>query len=175
MGGACSQVWLDGMSAPTVSIDGGNGRRRVRMSGTGGASRRAVLRGAGAAGAAGVLAACGDDTQSGPQPTSTSPSGPEGRNTPVRIPIAVVPVGGGHIDFAGGVIVTQPEPGEFRAFDANCTHMHCNITWVADGLIQCPCHGSTFRISDGSVVNGPATRSLDARPVTVNEDVVVVS
>jgi len=73
------------------------------------------------------------------------------------------------------VIVTQPEAGHFRAFEANCTHMRCFITWVADGLIQCPCHGSQFRISDGSVVKGPATRSLDTRAVTVSGDIVVVS
>ena len=94
---------------------------------------------------------------------------------PVRIPIASVPVGGGYIDFKRGVIVTQPEAGQFRGFDANCTHARCLITWVADGLILCPCHGSEFRISDGSVAKGPATRSLDTRTVTVDDDVVVVS
>jgi Rieske Fe-S protein len=31
---------------------------------------------------------------------------------------------------------------------------------VADGTIGCPCHGSKFSISDGSVVNGPATTPL---------------
>src|SRR5262245_51325902 len=136
----------------------------------GGASRRAVLLGAGAAGAAGVLAACGDGPVNSPQPTAgTTPV------DPVRIPIDFVPIGGGYIDFKRGVIVTQPEAGQFRGFDANCTHARCHITWVADGLIQCPCHGSEFRISDGSVARGPATRSLDARTVTVDGDVVVVS
>jgi Rieske Fe-S protein len=93
----------------------------------------------------------------------------------VGIPISSVPVGGGYIDFKHGVIVTQPEAGHFRGYEANCTHMRCFITWVADGLIQCPCHGSQFRISDGSVVRGPATRSLDTRAVTVSGDIVVVS
>jgi len=93
----------------------------------------------------------------------------------VSIPIANVPVGGGYIDFDGGVIVTQPEAGQFRAFDANCTHMHCLITWVADGLIQCPCHGSQFHVSDGSVARGPAARSLDTRAFVVNGDTIVVS
>jgi Rieske Fe-S protein len=45
---------------------------------------------------------------------------------------------------------------------------------VVDSMIQCPCHGSLFRISDGSVARGPATRSLDTRTVMVNGDNVVV-
>jgi Rieske Fe-S protein len=140
------------------------------MSGGGGASRRAMLVAAGAAGAVGVLAACGDGPGSSPQPAAATTPG-----DPVRIPIAFVPIGGGYIDFNRGVIVTQPEAGQFRGFDANCTHARCFITWVANGLIQCPCHGSEFRIADGSVARGPATRSLDTRTVTVDGDVVVVS
>jgi Rieske Fe-S protein len=89
--------------------------------------------------------------------------------------VASVPVGGAYIDFTGGVIVTQPEAGQFRAFDANCTHMRCFITWAGGGLMQCPCHGSQFRIADGSVAKGPATRSLDTRTATVNGDVIDVS
>jgi len=126
---------------------------------------------AGAAGAAGVLAACGDGPGASQQPATPVTT----LEDPVRIPIAFVPIGGGYIDFDRGVIVTQPEAGQFRGFDANCTHARCFITWVADGLIQCPCHGSEFRIADGSVAKGPATRSLDSYKVTVDGDVVVVS
>ena len=146
------------------------------MSGSRGASRRAVFLGAGAAGAATVLAACGDEPGTSRQPAPATTAGDaDGGSTPAEIPIAFVPVGGGYIDFERLVIVTQPEAGHFRAYDANCTHMRCIITWLADGLIQCPCHGSQFRISDGSVVRGPATRSLDTRAVTVSGDIVVVS
>jgi Rieske Fe-S protein len=145
-----------------------------------------VVLGVGAAGAAAVLAACGGEPGTSERPVEATTAGnANGGSSPpdlaaegtpgVGIPIASVPVGGGYIDFKRGVVVTQPEAGQFRAFDANCTHMRCFITWVADGLIQCPCHGSEFRISDGSVVRGPATRSLDTRAVTVNGDIVVVS
>jgi Rieske Fe-S protein len=136
----------------------------------GGASRRAVLLGAGAAGAVGALAACGDNPGNSQQPVAATTFG-----DPVRVPIAFVPIGGGYIDFNRGVIVTQPEAGQFRGFEANCTHARCFITWVADGLIQCPCHGSQFRIADGSVARGPATRSLGTRTVSVDGDAVVVS
>jgi Rieske Fe-S protein len=41
--------------------------------------------------------------------------------------------------------------------------------------INCNCHGSKFSITDGSVVNGPATKPLPARTVTVTGDSVSVS
>jgi Rieske Fe-S protein len=169
------------------ALTGGAAERKgLRMIGRRGPSRRAVFLGAGATGAAAVLAACsdGNGTSRQPAPTTTAKDAQGGSTPPdvtaestpgAGIPIAFVPVGGGYIDFNRGVVITQPEPAQFRAYDANCTHMRCFITWVADGLIQCPCHGSEFRISDGSVVRGPATQSLHTRAVTVTGDTVVVS
>lgn len=152
------------------------------MSASGGASRRAVLMGASAVGAASVLVGCGTDETAGHGQTQpeTSPGGGDGdtpRATPppVTIPVAHVPVGGAHIDFDRRVIVTQPEAGEFQAFDATCTHEHCMVTWAEGGLIICPCHGSEFRIADGSVARGPATRALDRRTATVDGDVVMIT
>lgn len=158
------------------------------MSVNGGASRRAVLLGAGAVGAAGVLAACagGGEPSGSPQPpaattsggggtTMPAPSGTSGTPAPEGIAVADVPVGGGHIDPARRVVVTQPEPGQFRAFDATCTHEFCMVSSVDAGLITCNCHGSQFRITDGSVARGPAIRSLDARTATVTDGVVVIS
>jgi nitrite reductase/ring-hydroxylating ferredoxin subunit len=82
-------------------------------------------------------------------------------------PAADVPVGGGVIYAAQQVVVTQPTEGTFRAFSAVCTHARCLCSKVSDGTIYCPCHGSTFAITDGAVVQGPASRSLTARRVTV--------
>ncbi len=42
------------------------------------------------------------------------------------------------------------------------------MTTVADGTINCPCHGSRFRIADGSVADGPAPRGLTARRAVVS-------
>ena len=57
-------------------------------------------------------------------------------------------------------MITQPQAGAFKAFTAICTHQGCIVSSVADGTIDCPCHGSKFSIKDGSVVNGPATSPL---------------
>ena len=65
------------------------------------------------------------------------------------------------------VVVTQPSPGTFKAFSAVCTHAGCTVGSVAGGTINCPCHGSKFNITDGSVANGPAKQPLPAKQVSV--------
>ena len=64
--------------------------------------------------------------------------------------------------------MTQPETGKFRAFSAACTHQGCTVADVRNGTINCPCHGSAFKIADGSVANGPATRALRAINIAVD-------
>ena len=133
-----------------------------------GVSRRGVLRGAaavGVVGAAGVaLAAC---SSGGGQPAASGP-------TDVG-PTSDVPVGGGKVYKDDKVVVTQPTAGQFKAFSAVCTHAGCLVDGVKDGTIQCPCHGSQFKIADGSVANGPATSPLPARTVAVQNGKLVVT
>lgn len=69
-------------------------------------------------------------------------------------------------------MVTQPERGRFKAFSAICTHQQCLVSEVADGTINCPCHGSRFRVADGSVAHGPATRPLPEERITVDGNTV---
>jgi Rieske Fe-S protein len=82
-------------------------------------------------------------------------------------PASAVPVGGGTIFAARGLVVTQPEPGTFIAFDTTCPHRQCQVKAVAAGTINCFCHGSRFRIADGSVAGGPAPGPLARREVVV--------
>jgi Rieske Fe-S protein len=148
-----------------------------------GMSRRVLIRGAAMTGVAvPVLAACGsDDTNSdgladGTPGGADSPESPEGgQDGETTIATAEVPVGGGTILAEDMVVVTQPTEGEFKAFSAVCTHQGCPVQSISEGTINCQCHGSAFAIEDGSVVNGPATRPLETKSVSVEGDSVTVS
>ncbi len=78
-----------------------------------------------------------------------------------------IPVGGGKVYTSAQVVVTQPAAGQYKAFSAVCTHVGCICNQVAGGTINCPCHGAKFKITDGSVVTGPATTPLAGASVTV--------
>ncbi|GGW05033.1 hypothetical protein GCM10010230_43770 [Streptomyces narbonensis] len=73
------------------------------------------------------------------------------------------------------MVVTQPAAGEFKAFSAVCTHQGCLVNKVANGTIDCPCHGSKFRIADGSVAAGPAPRPLPAEQINVSGDSITLA
>jgi Rieske Fe-S protein len=79
-----------------------------------------------------------------------------------------IPVGGGKIFAQKGVVVTQPVAGTFAAFSTVCTHQGCAVEKVENGTINCLCHGSKFKIADGSVAGGPAPKPLARKKVTVD-------
>jgi Rieske Fe-S protein len=83
---------------------------------------------------------------------------------------SAIPVGGGKIFAAQTTVVTQPSAGEFKVFSAVCTHMGCIVNQIADGRIDCPCHGSEYSITDGAVLAGPAPKPLPAKPFKVTGD-----
>ncbi|MFC4950233.1 Rieske (2Fe-2S) protein [Pseudonocardia sp. GCM10023141] len=78
-----------------------------------------------------------------------------------------VPVGGGVILPAAGVVITQPVEGTFVAFGSTCPHQGCTVRAIAAGTINCFCHGSRFRIADGAVVGGPAKEPLPHRAIKI--------
>ncbi|WP_436943546.1 Rieske (2Fe-2S) protein [Streptomyces sp. SudanB25_2051] len=157
--------------------------------------RRTVLTGAlTAAAAAALTSACGDDAGDGAggdptpggtarrtpgetaEPTAggTAPPTPGETAEPTAggrliASTSDIPVGGGRVFAAEKVVVTQPAEGEFKAFSAVCTHQGCTVGSVANGLINCPCHASRFRIADASVASGPATRPLPERRISVSD------
>jgi Rieske Fe-S protein len=84
-------------------------------------------------------------------------------------------VGGGAIFADRQVVVTQPTAGQFKAFSSTCTHEGCTVSQVSDGTINCPCHGSRFSATDGSVVRGPAESPLPAKNIQVEGDSIVLA
>ena len=128
-------------------------------------SRRALLAGAGVTCAA-MLAGCAThDVPPATSGTATSAGG----SAPAPAALAAtsqVPDGGGMIIDSERIVITQPQSGSFKAFTAICTHEGCIVNSVSNGTINCPCHGSKFSITDGSVVHGPATRPLG--PIAIN-------
>lgn len=135
-------------------------------------ARRTVMAAAGAAGLAVALTGCGpDDESSAAKGTGSTGSGSDNSGSGTEIAkTSDIPEGGGKVLADAEVVVTQPEAGTFKAFSHVCTHQGCKVNNVADGLINCPCHGSGFSIADGSVKRGPAPKPLPAVGISVDGD-----
>jgi Rieske Fe-S protein len=146
-------------------------------------ARRTVVAAVGATGLAVALTACGssDDnsssSSSGSQDNSNSSgstgggsSAAAGSGGTALAKTSDIPQGGGKVFADQGVVVTQPTAGTFKAFSSKCTHAGCAVKDISNGVIHCPCHGSQFSATDGSVKKGPATQPLAAAKITVSGD-----
>ncbi|MGW6741757.1 Rieske (2Fe-2S) protein [Streptomyces sp. NPDC055025] len=154
-------------------------------------TRRTVVAAAGAAGLGAALVACGDsdstssDSAPGSDPAADSPAGGDpaaggdsadgAGGGDVLAKTTDIPEGGGMVFADKGVVVTQPAAGEFKAFSSKCTHQGCAVKDISDGVIHCPCHGSQFSVTDGSVKSGPATQPLPAASITVTGDSITLA
>lgn len=118
--------------------------------------------GSGAMTSNGAMASSPGDGAMTSSPSSSAPVGGSALGM-----AADIPVGGGKVYETAQVVVTQPAKGQYKAFSAICTHVGCICNQVANGTINCPCHGAKFKITDGSVVAGPATTPLASAMVTV--------
>ncbi|MFJ3978770.1 Rieske (2Fe-2S) protein [Streptomyces sp. NPDC090021] len=149
-------------------------------------ARRKVLVIGAATLAGGALTACGGGGDGGsaatgePNGAATPPPGSAPADAPSAggaaagtksiAQAADVPVGGGKVLKEEKLVVTQPTAGSFRCFTAVCPHQGCLVSKVADNTINCACHNSEFKATDGSKISGPATKGLAEKKITVSAD-----
>lgn len=75
------------------------------------------------------------------------------------------------VEVRGVTVLLHRSGGTIRALDSVCSHMGGPLEEgkIEDGCVTCPWHGSTFRLADGSIVRGPATRPQPAYEVRTSE------
>lgn len=71
----------------------------------------------------------------------------------------------------GNFLLTRTGATTVSVLTATCTHEGCTITGFSGSNFVCPCHGSTFTAS-GSVVTGPANRSLQQFNAQLTDGIV---
>lgn len=63
------------------------------------------------------------------------------------------------VEVKGQSVVLVRSRGQVHAMGATCSHWGAPLeeATLVDGCLECPWHGSRFRLEDGSVARGPAT------------------
>jgi len=74
---------------------------------------------------------------------------------------------------AGDILIVNSGEGQFSAMSDICPHRQCRVAVKTPTLIQCPCHGSAYKI-DGTYVSGPAKKSLKKFRAAVESGVITV-
>jgi Rieske Fe-S protein len=142
-------------------------------------SRRTVIINTGlAAAAVAGLSSCsvyGSAPAAQPSPAASGEaSSGSGGSQGLTVKAAEIPVGSGKVFPDAQTVITQPKAKEFKAFSSICTHQGCQVDAVTD-TINCPCHGSKYSITDGSVVSPPAPKPLPEKTIKVEGDNLVVT
>jgi len=80
------------------------------------------------------------------------------------------------VEVNGKKVLLVNDCGEFYALSPYCSHDGANMDAdrVADHAIQCPRHGATFDVRDGSVIRMPAVFGLATYDVKVEDDTIHV-
>src|SRR3990167_11419932 len=81
------------------------------------------------------------------------------------------------VEVNGEPVALYKVEGKFYATTNICTHEECELDenhLMHGDVVECTCHGSQFKVSDGSVVLPPATEPLKTYQVSVEgEDVLI--
>jgi len=76
--------------------------------------------------------------------------------------------------YPGRKLFVQRDAGGFLSLSAICTHLGCIVAWNADyQMFLCPCHGGKYDAL-GRNVEGPPPRPLDAFPLRLNDNGLLV-
>lgn len=125
--------------------------------------REFIAIGAGGAALA-ALSACGDGSVSGvgsvSAPTASRVVVTVGAFPGLATVGQLVKVGDAHAAKRTGA-------SSFDAYSMICTHQGCLTSITSNQQFSCPCHGSQFA-SDGSVLQGPAVKSLPKLTASYN-------
>jgi len=74
----------------------------------------------------------------------------------------------------GGLSILLSLGGQWKAFEATCTHAPCTVNY--DGSqIDCPCHGGVFDPTNGDVISGPPPTPLPEYGVLIQGGNLYVS
>ena len=123
--------------------------------------------------------------------SSSSPTGPSGlpslatinatiANNAIALTIdassLLAAVGTAALVNASGRAFLVAHTGEntFVAVTAICTHEQCTVSTFQNQIYECPCHGSQYSTS-GSVLRGPATRSLTQFATVFGNNVLTIT
>ena len=72
-------------------------------------------------------------------------------------------------------ILIKTDSGEFKAFNATCTHLECTVQYKKDEkLIWCACHNGRYDLN-GKNVSGPPPRPLTPYNVIVQKGEVFIT
>lgn len=151
------------------------------------ATRREFLRKTGTVGimstlGVGFFTACSEDAEPNIPPVADGPGGNSGvtvANNVITIDLEVATAlaeeGGWTLIPQSRVLLVNTGSNNLNALTSVCTHSACDRNWTfANNRFTCTCHGSRFG-TDGSLVNGPATRPLRTYPVSRNGNIVTVN
>ena len=81
------------------------------------------------------------------------------------------------IDKQGKSILLVNLNGTFYAIGNICMHQGCSLDGgtLTGEKIECPCHGSTYDVRSGKVLQGPAEKPEPSYPVRVQGDAVLAT
>lgn len=128
------------------------------------------------AGAGAGFAVASTSSAADPKPPTAAANGggdtPGGGSAGPLAQLSDVPPDGGVVLSDAGIVLTRDSGDGIQGFSAVCTHQGCLVSSVAQGQINCPCHGSSFDARTGEPVAGPARTKLPPVAVTVRDNAV---